>query len=100
MRKEEVTHYALRITHYALRITHYALRITHYALRITHYALRITHYALRITHYALRLAETRMQETQAYLNAVSQLVAGLSAEQLSGIVDRLVEAYRSDRRLL
>jgi D-sedoheptulose 7-phosphate isomerase len=41
-----------------------------------------------------------MHETRAYLDAVSRLVAGLDAEQLTGIVDRLLEAYRSRRRLL
>lgn len=41
-----------------------------------------------------------MQETKAYLTAVSHLVAGVSAEQLCRIVDRLVDAYHGGRRLL
>jgi D-sedoheptulose 7-phosphate isomerase len=41
-----------------------------------------------------------MQETQAYLTAVSRLVAGASAEQLCRIVDRLVAAYHGGQRLL
>jgi D-sedoheptulose 7-phosphate isomerase len=41
-----------------------------------------------------------MQETRAYLDSVSRLLAQLPAEPLVGIVDRLLEAYRSGRRLL
>src|SRR5207249_7281596 len=41
----------------------------------------------------------KMQETKAYLAAVSQLVAGVSAEQLCRIVDRLVEAYHGGRQI-
>src|SRR5437588_7583137 len=41
-----------------------------------------------------------MEETKAYLDSVSRLIAELPAEPMVRIVDRLMEAYDSGRRLL
>jgi D-sedoheptulose 7-phosphate isomerase len=41
-----------------------------------------------------------MHEIRAYLDTVSRLVQGVPAAQLVGIVDRLLEAYHSGRRLI